>query len=57
MPDARDVCRALLDRDVLVDWRPNAGVRMSPHFYTTDEELDTAIAVVDEILRARVEAG
>ena len=50
-PDARDVCRTLLERDVLVDWRPNAGVRMSPHFYTTDEELDAAIAGVDEILR------
>jgi hypothetical protein len=24
---------------------------MSPHFYTTDEELDAAIAGVDEILR------
>jgi kynureninase len=35
---------------VLVDWRPNAGVRMSPHFYNKDEELDTAIEAVEEIL-------
>ena len=27
-------------------------VIMSPHFYTLDEELDTAMAAVDEILRA-----
>ncbi len=54
MPDAPDVCRELLKRDVLVDWRPHAGVRMSPHFYTTDEELDAAIAAVDEILATRV---
>src|SRR5579864_4830898 len=54
MPNSFDVCAALLKNDVLVDWRPNAGVRMSPHFYTTDEELDTAMATVDEILAARV---
>jgi kynureninase len=52
MPHAYDVCRELLKRDILVDWRPNAGVRMSPHFYTTDEELDRAIAAVEEILTA-----
>jgi kynureninase len=50
MPGAEQVCAALLARDVLVDYRPKAGVRMSPHFYTKDEELDTAIAAVDEIL-------
>jgi kynureninase len=50
MPDAEQVCRELLRRDILVDYRPKAGVRMSPHFYNRDEELDTAIAAVDEIL-------
>ena len=54
MPDSQDVCRALLKREVLVDWRPQAGVRMSPHFYNTDEEIETAIATVEEILRERV---
>jgi hypothetical protein len=32
MPDAQEVCRELLRRDVLVDYRPKAGVRLSPHF-------------------------
>jgi kynureninase len=53
MPDAAEVCRELLKRDILVDYRPQAGVRMSPHFYTADKELETAIAAVDEILHAR----
>ena len=53
MPDAHDVCRELLQRDILVDYRPQAGVRLSPHFYTKDEELDSAIAAVDEILKNR----
>jgi kynureninase len=54
MPHAEDVCRELLKRDILVDWRPKAGVRMSPHFYTRDDELDTAIEAVKEITVASV---
>jgi kynureninase len=50
MPNAQDVCQELLRRDVLVDFRPRAGVRFSPHFYNTMEEIDRAIQTVDEIL-------
>ena len=50
MPNAQQVCQELLKRDILVDYRPNAGVRMSPHFYTQDEEIDRAIRAVEEIL-------
>jgi kynureninase len=50
MPSSREVCQELLRRDVLVDYRPRAGVRFSPHFYNTLEEIDRAIATVDEIL-------
>ncbi|HWX53364.1 MAG TPA: aminotransferase class V-fold PLP-dependent enzyme [Verrucomicrobiae bacterium] len=50
MPDSQQVCQELLRRDVLVDWRPNAGVRFSPHFYNTMEEIERAIETVDEIL-------
>jgi kynureninase len=53
MPDSYDVCRELLKRDILVDYRPEAGVRMSPHFYNTNDELETAIAAVEEILKQR----
>ncbi len=48
--NSREVCAELLKRDILVDWRPNAGVRMSPHFYTTDEEIKTAVAAVEDVL-------
>jgi kynureninase len=50
MPNSREVSNELLKRNILVDWRPNAGVRLSPHFYTADQELDTAISAVEEIL-------
>ena len=54
MPDSQRVCRELLARDVLVDWRPKAGVRFSPHFYNTDEEVDAAITAVEAILNEQV---
>jgi len=57
MPDSYEVCRELLKRDILVDWRPRAGVRFSPHFYTQDEELEAAIRAVEEILRERAVAA
>lgn len=50
MPNAKEVCAELNKRDVVVDWRPRAGVRMSPHFYTKDEELVKAIETVETIL-------
>jgi kynureninase len=53
MPDAPEVCRELLKRDILVDYRPKAGVRFSPHFYNTEEEIDTAIKAVEAILKER----
>jgi selenocysteine lyase/cysteine desulfurase len=50
MPNAQEVCQELLLRDVLVDYRPRAGVRFSPHFYNTMEEIDRAIQTVDDVL-------
>src|SRR5438093_3757702 len=56
MPDSQEVCRELLKREILVDWRPKAGVRMSPHFYNTEEELEVAINAVEDILTHRAVA-
>jgi kynureninase len=53
MPDSQPVSRELLSRSVLVDWRPKAGVRFSPHFYNTDAEIDAALAAVADILKTR----
>src|ERR1700730_8734215 len=50
-PHAYEVCRELLAREILVDFRPKAGVRFSPHFYNRIEECDFALEQVDEILR------
>jgi kynureninase len=50
-PHAAEVCKELLARDILVDYRPKAGVRISPHFYNREEECDFALAQMSEILR------
>jgi len=57
MPNSQEVCRELLKREILVDWRPQAGVRMSPHFYNADRELEVAIGAVEEILKDRAAPG
>jgi selenocysteine lyase/cysteine desulfurase len=36
-------------RDIVVDYRPGVGIRLSPHFYTDDAELDLAFSAIDEI--------
>jgi kynureninase len=50
VPHAYEVAQTLLARDILVDYRPEAGIRVAPHFYTTDDELESAVAAIDEIL-------
>ena len=50
VPHAREVAQALLAREVIVDYRPGAGIRVAPHFYTTDGEVEGVVAMIDEIL-------
>ncbi len=50
VPHAYEVSQYLLSRDVLVDFRPNAGIRVAPHFYNRDDELDAVVALMDEAL-------
>jgi kynureninase len=52
-PHAYEVCRELLGRDILVDYRPKAGVRVSPHFYNRVDECDFTLQQMEEILRTR----
>jgi len=53
LPYAYEVSRELLRRDFLIDFRPGAGVRVSPHFYTSDEELEAVIREMRQILDTR----
>lgn len=50
-PHAAEVARALLARDVVIDYRPGAGIRVAPHFYTSDDEIERVVGEIDDILR------
>jgi kynureninase len=52
-PEAAAVCRELLAREILVDYRPKAGIRLSPHFYNSNDECDFALSQIAEILETR----
>ncbi|HEY0997739.1 MAG TPA: aminotransferase class V-fold PLP-dependent enzyme [Gemmatimonadaceae bacterium] len=47
LPHAYEMSQLLLANDVLVDFRPGAGIRVAPHFYTTDSEVERAIEIMD----------
>jgi len=47
--NAGAITRELIRREFIVDYRPGAGVRISPHFYTKDEELELVIAEMKKI--------
>jgi kynureninase len=49
-PHAYELTQHLLSRDILVDYREGAGIRIAPHFYTSDEELEKVFAVMDEAI-------
>lgn len=40
--------KRLAERNVYVDCRPGVGLRISPHFFTEDSELQEAMAILDE---------
>ena len=50
VPHGREVALALLASDVIVDYRPGAGIRVAPHFYTSDDELEAVVGLIDDIL-------
>jgi kynureninase len=51
LPDAARVTEELLRREVIVDFRPAAGIRLAPHFYNTEEDVDRAVQAMEEIGR------
>lgn len=50
VPDAPLVSRTLKARDCLVDYRPPVGIRISPHFFNTMDEIDRLIGEIGDIV-------
>jgi kynureninase len=53
-PDFQAVHAELEARGILCDFRPDAGLRFGPHFFTTDEEIELTVAALREIVGRRV---
>jgi kynureninase len=52
-PDALQVSRALKARDFVVDYRPGVGIRISPHFYNTIDEIGQLMDEMARIVREK----
>ena len=50
VPDGYAVCQALSAREIVVDYRPDAGLRIAPHFYNTEDEVRAALQAIRDIL-------
>lgn len=48
-PDAERLSKELIAREIICDYRPNAGIRLSPHFYNTEAECDHAIGTLRKL--------
>ena len=45
-PEAERLSKELIEREIICDYRPKAGIRLSPHFYNTTAECEHAISVL-----------
>ena len=48
--DAKLMAERLSERRVFVDWRPGAGLRISPHFFNTDDEVEEALSILAALM-------
>jgi Kynureninase len=51
-PDDAAVHRELGERGIICDFRPDAGVRLGPHFYNTEDELRQTVAQLVDIVES-----
>jgi len=41
--------KGLIERDVMIDWRPDCGIRISAHFYTTPDDIERFFKTLDAV--------
>jgi kynureninase len=51
-PDDPAVHRELGERGVICDFRPDAGIRLGPHFYNSEDELRRTVELLAEIVES-----
>jgi hypothetical protein len=47
----------LARREILCDFRPESGLRLGPHYFTTDDELRFAVEQIADIVESGVAAS
>jgi kynureninase len=52
-PDHAAVHKELTERDIICDFRPDAGVRLGPHFFNTEDELRHTVEQLADIVESR----
>ena len=57
VPEAAAVQRELVARGVICDYRPDAGIRLGPHFFNLDDELRFAVGEIERILETGAYRG
>ena len=50
VPNGEAVANDLNRREIIIDYRPDAGIRISPHFYNNDDDIDDAMKVLDDVV-------
>ena len=53
IPNGDAVLKEMTAENVLADYRPDAGIRISPHFYTLDSEIETTFHIMKRIVESR----
>ena len=56
VPEFPAVHAELAARAILCDFRPDAGIRLGPHFFSTDEELRFAVDQIADIVETGAHA-
>jgi kynureninase len=57
VPNGAAVAGELIRRGVIIDHRPDAGIRIAPHFYSTDEEIERAVEMLEELSTMKGQVG
>ncbi len=53
MPDSYMISKALLKKNIIIDYREGAGIRFAPHFYNSDDEIFFALSELKKIIKKK----
>jgi kynureninase len=57
VPNGEAVAKELLRRNIVIDYRPEAGIRISPHFYNNENDVAEAMTRLDDIVAVGARQG